>query len=218
MKDRTQLIQLSAGVVSLVALLAYTLSHTGALLASYAQWAPFGYVAAFGVEMSIVALSIRIGQLRKTNQGQGFFFFVLVAVVTISAMANIAEGYHIRYDQQLTLDTVGSLDWLQAAIGVSATGLISLIVLALAEILGTDVTTAVKAMGRQMSKTPAFVPGDPEQLDKANEAKRTRQTERRDKVMELLQAGQKPKDIAQTLQVSVKTIDRDIKASANGKG
>jgi hypothetical protein len=142
-------IQIGATVLSLLALLTYTLVHTGGLLARYVHPAVIGYVAAFGIEAAVVSLSLRIGELRRTKQSTGFFLFVLIAVVVVSAVANIAEGFTAVQGAALTLATVRTLDPIQAFIGLAATGLVSLIVLALAEILGTDVETAVKLAERK---------------------------------------------------------------------
>ncbi len=132
-------LQIAAGAISLAALLTYTLVHTGGLLAGYVRPAIVGYVAALGIELAIVSLSLRLGDLRKANQHTGFFYFVLVSVVIVSALANIAEGFQVAQGERLTLATVQHLDAVQAVIGLAATGLISLIVLALSEIVGSDV-------------------------------------------------------------------------------
>jgi len=145
-------IQVLAGVVSLVALLAYTLVHTGGLLADYVQPGWVGFVAAFGIELAVVSLSLRIGDLRRTGQDFRFFMFVLVSVVIVSALANIAEGFAVAHGTDLTFTTVQQLDVIQAIIGLTATGLISLIVLALSEIIGTDVQTMVKETEKQRRK------------------------------------------------------------------
>ncbi len=145
-------VQIGATILSLLALLTYTLVHTGGLLARYVHPAIIGYVAAFGVEAAVVSLSLRIGELRRTKQSTGFFLFVLIAVVVVSAVANIAEGFTAVQDEALTLATVRTLDPVQAFIGLSATGLVSLIVLALAEILGTDVETAVKQADKERKR------------------------------------------------------------------
>jgi len=142
-------VQIAAGAVSLVALLAYTLVHTGGLLSAYVQPGFVGYVAAFGIELAIVSLSLRIGDLRKANQNVGFFLFVLVSVVIVSALANVAEGFQVAQGERLTLATVQKLDAIEAIIGLAATGLISLIVLALSEIVGSDVQTAVTLAERE---------------------------------------------------------------------
>lgn len=130
------------GAVSLVALLAYTWTHTGALMARYVHPAWVGYICALGVELAVVSLSLRIGDLRRSGQSARLFVAVLVAVLVVSALANVAEGYATLYGGLLTLDAIGRLDVLQALIGVSATGLISVVVFALADIIGSDVRRA----------------------------------------------------------------------------
>jgi hypothetical protein len=145
-------IQIGASILSLLALLTYTLVHTGGLLAQYVHPPFVGYVAAFGIEVAVVSLSLRIGDLRRSKQSTGFFLFVLVAVVVVSAVANIAEGFLAVQGQMLTMDTIRQLDPIQALIGLAATGLVSLIVLALAEIVGTDVETAVYQNERQRKR------------------------------------------------------------------
>lgn len=137
-------IQLVAGVVALIALLTYTLVHTGGLLAHYIHPPFVGYVAAFGIETAVVGLSLRIGDLKRSKQSTTFFISVLVAVVIVSAIANIAEGFYTQQGKYLTLETVSQLDPIQAVIGLTATGLISLIVLAMSEIIGTDLTAVAK--------------------------------------------------------------------------
>jgi uncharacterized membrane protein YcjF (UPF0283 family) len=69
-------------------------------------------------------------------------------------VANIAEGFTAVQGEQLTRESIQELDPVQAFIGLSATGLVSLIVLALAEILGTDVETAVKQAEREHKRQP----------------------------------------------------------------
>lgn len=147
-------VQIGITVLSLIALLTYTLVHTGGLLARYVHPPAIGYVAAFGIEAAVVSLSLRIGELRRSKQSTGFFLFVLIAVVVVSAVANIAEGFTAVQGEQLTSVTIQQLDPVQAFIGLAATGLVSLIVLALAEILGTDVETAVKQAERGRKRNP----------------------------------------------------------------
>jgi hypothetical protein len=137
-------LQVTTGVLSLFALLTYTLIHTGGLLSRYINPAFGGYIAAFGIELTVVSLSLRIGELRRYKQNVRFFLFVLVAVVLVSALANIAEGFYTNQGELLTVLNVSSLDPIQAIIGLCATGLISLIVLALSEIIGTDVQSIVQ--------------------------------------------------------------------------
>ena len=219
--------QLTIGVISLVALLAYTLVHTGGLLARYVNPAFVGYVAAFGIEASIVSLSLRIGELRKSKQTATFFIFVLVSVVIVSAIANIAEGFEAAQGVTLTMETVRQLDIVQAVIGLSATGLISLIVLALSEIVGTDVTTTIKLVEKERKATtkPATnnqsVADYVSPIDKARQAKNDKVNERRQEILSLLRRGVSKDDVKAQARdkwnVSERTIERDITA-LNGQG
>ena len=49
-------LQITIGLLSLVCLLSYTWTHTGGLLAEYVNPAFVGYIAALGIELSIVGL------------------------------------------------------------------------------------------------------------------------------------------------------------------
>ena len=145
-------LQIIAGSVSLTALLAYTLVHTGGLLATYVNPWHVGYIAAFGIELAVVSLSLRIGDLKRSGQDFRFFMFVLVSVVIVSALANISQGFAVAHKAEMTLANISQLDAIQAIIGLTATGLISLIVLALSEIIGVDVNAVVKQMEREQRK------------------------------------------------------------------
>jgi hypothetical protein len=159
MKERIQLV---AAAVSLTALLAYTLVHTGGLLARYIHPAFVGYVAAFGIELSIVGLSLRIGDMRRARHNTGFFVAVLVAVVLVSAVANVAEGFYALQGEVLTVRNVSQLDPVQSVILFLATGLISLIVFALSEIIGTDIGAAIRKAERDAAKVAKVAPALPE--------------------------------------------------------
>ncbi len=156
-------LQTGGALLATVLLLAYTFWHSGNLLSRYIDPAWVGYVAALGVEVAIVSLSLRIGQLGWHSPQATIFKRTLIAALVVSALANIAEGHQVMYHQPLTLyalsPLVGNLDgvelatanpvpvidWIQAAIGLAATGLLSIIVYALADIIGDDVRTATAA-------------------------------------------------------------------------
>lgn len=209
-------LQLGAGIVALVALLVYTLMHTGTALANYVQPAYVGFVAAFGIELSIVSLSLRIGELRQRRQDTKFFVFVLLAVVVVSAVANVSEGFKTAYNEHLTVDNLAQLDIVQAAIGLAMTGLISLIVLALSEILGTDVSdsqrqvTTVSTRASDRKVTAPKRQRQPVSVSSDTQA-------RRQQVAALVAEDRQADDIAEALAVSVRTVYRDIKAVRNGK-
>ncbi len=63
-----------------------------------------------------------------------------------------------------------------------------------------------------MTETGAFVNGDSAALDKANAVKMSKVKERRSKVLTMWQKGMDKADIAQALEVSVRTVGRDISA------
>ena len=91
------------GIISLAGLLSYTFVHTGNLLASYVDPAFIGFLAAAGIELSIVGLSMRIGELHRAGLNAKFFWVTLVFVVVVSALANIAEGYLVKFGEPLRL-------------------------------------------------------------------------------------------------------------------
>lgn len=148
----TRKIQLCTSVIALLALLAYTFVHTGALLSAYiAPWW-VGYIAAFGVETSVVSLSLRIGELKRARQNALFFSCVLCAVVFVSALANVAAGYEHSEQVRLTLRGLAALDPAQAVIGFASTALISLIVFAISEIIGVDVREIARKAERDAAR------------------------------------------------------------------
>lgn len=127
------------GLVSLIGVLAYNWTHTGGLLASYVRPAFVGYIAATGIELAVVGLSLRIADLRRNASGARFQVATLAAVVVVSALANIAEGYAVKFGESLTSANIGRLDIVQAIVSLSATGLLSLVTFAIAEIVGGDI-------------------------------------------------------------------------------
>lgn len=223
-------IQIGVSIISLLALLTYTLVHTGGLLARYVQPTFVGYVAAFGIEASVVGLSLRIGDLRRTKQSIWFFMFVLVAVVAVSAIANIAEGFTTVQGEALTLTSIRSLDPLQAFIGLAATGLVSLIVLALSEIIGTDVDTAVKQAERERRKQ-SFNTEEVNDFPASIETARAAKTEQKEQAKESLlvyladnpnatlsQAGDVIERSKATVSNYVNELEQDGRLHRNGQG
>jgi hypothetical protein len=140
--------QIVIGLLALAAVLLYNWTHTGGLLAGYVRPDFIGYIAAAGIELAIVGLSLRIADLRKQNIDARFFVFTLAAVVIVSALANVSEGFAVKFSEPLTLANVGRLDIVQAVVSLAATGLLSLVTFALAEIVGGDVTAAAKVASK----------------------------------------------------------------------
>ncbi len=149
------------GLVSLVGVLAYNWTHTGGLLASYVRPEFVGYVAAAGIELAVVGLSLRIDELRRANNAATFHLATLGAVVIVSAIANVAQGYLVKFGQELTSTNIVRLDAVQVVVSLSATGLLSLVVFALAEVVGHD----IGATGTQPARNTDATPTQPAQVE-----------------------------------------------------
>lgn len=230
MKNKIQLI---AGVASLIGLLTYTLIHTGGLLSRYIEPHFIGYIAASGIEIAIVSLSLRIGDLKRSQLDYKFFFFVLVSVVIVSALANIAEGFATSTGERLTIANVQQLDIVETIIGLSATGLISLIVLALSEIIGNDVQSLVSAADKERKKAhkPVEMNIIQPQIETARELaieqSRNTRAERMNTILNIYRdnPGAKSADICRNLNIGRTTLynyQRELIESGtiikNGKG
>lgn len=140
-KQTEQNLKLLVAIVSLFGLLTYTWVHTSALLARYVHPWYVAYIAAFSIEIAIAGMTWRLAR----KQGRStFLLFALIAALTISAGANVYEGYVTRYGEQLTIDKLGQIDPIQAIIGLSATALISLMVFAISDIIGDDVVRVTR--------------------------------------------------------------------------
>jgi predicted HTH transcriptional regulator len=152
----------------------------------------------------------------------------------ISALANISEGYRTMYGEPLTVSNIGQLDIIQAIVGLSATGLISLIVFALSEIIGVDVETTERVAQRAKPKTeprpvePVKVSNTVESnadsvlVEQAREVKQQnddeRIVERREHMAAYLDENPDtgPTKLAQVFDISRSTVYSDLKA-LNGR-
>jgi hypothetical protein len=127
-------------LLALVCVLAYTFWHTGALLSRYIVPGLLGYVAAAGVELTVIGMSIQFRDIvaspGKSPGTKVLFVFVFLAALAVSALANVSEGFRVASGVPLMSTTFSVMDPLVAVIGVSATGLLSLVVMSLAELLG----------------------------------------------------------------------------------
>ncbi len=159
-----KVIQIVASAVSLLALLSYTWVHTGKMLSRYIDPAWVGYIAALGVELAIIALSIRIG-LQKGERWEVFGVkiskfsranFTLLFVLLVSSIANIYEGYVIRFPSRdfksVEWADLQSLGIVEVSVGLAATLVIPIVVFALSEIVGGDVEQTQRAVERNRKK------------------------------------------------------------------
>ena len=153
------------GLLSLVGVLLYNWTHTGGLLASYVKPEFVGYIAAAGIELAVVGLSLRIDEMRRAQADATFHVATLAAVVIVSALANIAQGYLVKFGTELTSANIGRLDAVQVVVSLAATGLLSLVVFALAEVVGHD----IGASEAQPTASPAQPIAQGQQVDETDE-------------------------------------------------
>lgn len=125
------------GYIALCTLLLYNWLHTGELLSRFISPSSIGFVAALGVELAVVELSQRIGQHGWKSVQAAPYRKTLLAVLTVSAFANVYEGYAVKYGGELTLNALPAIDLIQGVVGVAATGLLSWVVYRLSDITST---------------------------------------------------------------------------------
>lgn len=145
-------------VLALFGLLSYTFVHTGALLARWVNPWGWGYAAALGIELSVVLMSLRIGAMRKLGKRAGWLVFVLAVTLIVSAVANVVEGFFAFTGQQLTVNTLDQLDYIQGVVGVFATAFICLVVFALSEVIGIDIDYLAKQTKRDEQASEHTLP------------------------------------------------------------
>lgn len=162
-------VQVALGLLSLFALLLYTFWHTGGLLSHYISPGWMGRVAAFGVEVAIVSMSLRIGELGWTAPNAKPYKWTLGLTLAVSAFANLAEGHATKYGTELTVNAVPNIDVIQGVIGVAATALLSIVVYLLADIIGGDVqraeTRAATELVTHANDAPAWGTAQPTRAD-----------------------------------------------------
>lgn len=143
--------------ICLFTLLVYTFFHTGALLGEYVRPRAVGYIAAFGIEAGIIGMSVRIGQLLREGKSAASWLsliwqgITLLFVLGVSAVANVAEGFAVKYGEDFTMAAVSQLDGVQVVVGLLATALIPVVVLSMSEIVSGEVKEAVQQHERELA-------------------------------------------------------------------
>jgi len=196
-------IQIIFGVLSLAALLSYNFIHTGELLSKFIVISGIGYVAAFGIEACVVAMSVKM-----SDNPTKLVKFVLVTTLIVSGLANITQGYEAFYNEPLTVANIVKIDLIQSIVGLASTGLISLIVFALSDILGAE------TLGTRKKIVKAFKQ-KVQSIESKSDSKLSK-SERQQKVAQLLSEGVTQEKVAELLNVSRGTIVRD-KSELNGR-
>jgi DNA-binding CsgD family transcriptional regulator len=212
-------------------LLSYTFVHTGAVLARHINPPALGYIAAFGIEGLIAVLSWR--RAFKAGAGQAVNI-TLAIVLVISAVANLYEGYAVKYGSELTVAGLGNLDYIQVVVGVLVTAVIPFLVFMAGEVMGQGLEELGKFISHSVSLPvePVSLPSEPVEpvvslpvevvapiYDTPIEAVTLPDdtiTPRQERVLQMISDKMTQSAIAKEIGVSRITIARDI-AALNGK-
>lgn len=203
--------------LALILALAGSLKHLAAVFASVDGNHLMGWVQAAAVDAGLFALAYGIKQRKVAKRSVKPLWLGVILFSGISIYGNLAYGL---------LATTDNLPlWIMASRPYVLAASLPVLVLYLAELLSDDRQHAVKLAEREAKRAArqmtnadkkTFVPGDMSALGQANEAKQDKVTQRRDKVLPLLQNGLTDQDIAQQLDVSTRTIARD-RLALNGR-
>jgi hypothetical protein len=165
-------VEFTIGILALVCLLFYNWRHTNLLFMTYADWKWLGWLCAFGIELSIIGLSFKVGRQIAdgtrffSSPSQVFFLFVMVMALLVSAIANMVEGYKIAHGEVLTWSILYKIDAVEWVAWVASNGLISLVAFALAEVIGSQsesvmvrevVETTTPELPKPTSKPPSLM-------------------------------------------------------------
>ena len=151
---------LALSVFALIMLLLYTGVHTANVLARYVQPAFIGWLAAFGIELTIALMAWRLARGKGEGKLNIFIIGALLFALFVSMLANVDEGYRINYQDSLQIANLGQLDVFQGIVGLAVTGLIPVLVFAISEIVGSELFTEVEQSVKsvQVERTPVEQP------------------------------------------------------------
>lgn len=200
--------------LALVLALAGSLRHLAEMFASIDGNLVYGYLSAIAVDAGLFSLSYSV-KLRKAEKRPVKMLWLGIVIFTgISVYGNLSYGL---------LATGEALPyWILVSRPVILAASLPILVLYLAELVSDNrqfSTEQADKEARRLAKEATKNPTDSQSvndfvtsIDKARQAKTDKLSERRDKVLTLLQQGEPEADIADRLNVSVRTIQRDIEA------
>lgn len=148
----SKLITLLLSFAGLFCLLSYTFVHTGNVLAGFVRPSWIGFVAAFGIELLVALMAWRYAQAKRSERTDKFLRFALIATLFVSALANLTEGFHVRYQTDLSWAEITQIGVTQFVIAVAMTGLIPVLVFAVTDLLASDVNKYVKQVQPKANK------------------------------------------------------------------
>jgi hypothetical protein len=196
--------------LALVLALVGSLKHLASIFASVDQNHFMGWLQAIAIDAGLFSLAYSIRQRKVDKRPVRQLWLGVVLFTLISIYGNLAYG---------VLSTSGQLPvWMSVIKPIVLAASLPVLVLYLAELVSDnhqfEMMVAEKQAKKQV-KTPSVQENEPN-LDRANDARQSKVSERRQMVLSLLDSGLSDFDIAGQLDVSLKTIQRDIK-SLNGQ-
>lgn len=142
-------------------ILAYTFVHTSNVLARYVHPWWVGWIAGAGIELIIFSMSWKLATIKgketRLSYGRhasdGLLKFTLIISLVVSTIANVAEGYFVSHQTQLTWANILEIDPIQALVGLSSNLLLPILVFAVSELVGSDVEKIAKQVPVKVGKT-----------------------------------------------------------------
>lgn len=188
-----------------------SLRHLAEMFASVDGNLTYGYLSAVAVDCGLFSLSYSIKKRKAERRGVKVLWFGIVLFTVISVYGNLTYGI---------LATDGQLPFVLSVIRpVILAASLPILVLYLAELVSDNQRYADKVAEREAKKAAKSRTDNQsvQPIDKARQAKADKLTKRRDKVLSMLREDMSEQDMAAELDVSVRTIQRDITA-LNGQG
>lgn len=208
--------------------LQYVFLHTSSLLIRLVEYPISAYIAAFGIEITIIIISFDIGARQGKEESTWHLKGILLFALFSSACANIIEGFLIRTknDLEAWADVI-KLGWVQAGVAFLFTAGIPLLVYALSDTLGLYAAKEVTSVQSAIKKE--------ENQAKAKEKKENlglSDVKRRQDILKMYQQAydnsvnpSTQKDMVNDYEKSLPTIQNDIKVlvadghiEKNGRG
>lgn len=124
-------------------ILSYTFVHTSNVLARYIHPPFVGWLAGGGIELIIFSMSWKLATIKGKDPNRLLKFTLIISLV-VSTIANVAEGYYVSHKQELTWANIGSIDPIQALVGISSNLLLPILVFAVSELVGSDIERITK--------------------------------------------------------------------------
>jgi hypothetical protein len=179
-----------------------SLRHLAAMFAAVDGNLFTGYLSAIAVDVGLFAISYSIKTRKAARRPVRFLWLGIVLFTIISVYGNYAYGLSA---------TGGTLPaWIVASRPVIMAASLPVLVLYLAELISDNQQYDLR-VAKRVTKTVTNGPSVTK-MDKPNEAKTAKLTNRRDKIRSLLAEQMTPEDIAGQMDVSVRTVRRDIEA------